>query len=267
MSEVLSYLLAGGPVRRAIADRVHGVIWARRLVRGRSDVPEMRLLDDITVRNRVALDVGAHAGNWALNLSQRVGPGGMVIAYEALPHYGRALSVAMKMLRVKNIRIRNVAVGDSERMIGLRWRTDSKTLLTGRTHIEPNAQTSLDVVQVPMVSLDRDLEICGICPSDVAFVKIDVEGAELEVLTGASNLLSIGRPAVYLEAEPEWLDRMGHSVGDVFNEMLRYGYVPHLVSPYDITPTDVDAYLAQYTSKRACNNVLFLPAASSPKVC
>ncbi|GJF14849.1 hypothetical protein NGTWS1803_28480 [Mycolicibacterium cyprinidarum] len=113
-----------------------------------------------------------------------------------------------------------------------------------------------------MVSLDYDMKCCGVRPADVGFVKIDVEGAELEVLCGASDLLSIGRPVVYLETEPEWIERLGHSVGDVFNEMSRHGYQPYLVSEVDLTPTTVDAYLAQYSTQRKYNNVLFLPMAA-----
>lgn len=260
MSEVLSYLLSGGPVRRGVADRLHGVIWARRLRGNRSDVPEMRLLDGLDLATKVAIDVGAHAGNWSFNLSRRVGPRGSVLAYEALPHYGRALSLAMKLVSAKNVRVRNVAVGDSERTVSLRWRTSSKKLLTGRTHIEPATEATQDVVEVPMVSLDHDLELQGIHLSDVAFIKIDVEGAELEVLRGAHKLLSNSHPAVFLEAEPEWLGRMGHSVADVFAEMSGHGYSPHLVTPSGITPTDLDAYLLQYESHSGENNVLFLHA-------
>jgi FkbM family methyltransferase len=258
VSDVLNYLLSGGSFRRGIADRLHSVIWARRLYGGRSDAPEMRLLNDIDLHNLIAVDVGAHAGNWSLNLSQRVGRDGLVIAYEALPHYGRAMSLAMKLLRAKNVRVRSVAVGDSEKTISLRWRGDDNQLLTGRTHIESSGQTSTGVVQVPMVTLDRDLVACKVEPSRVAFVKIDVEGAELEVLRGAANLLNAGHPAVYLEAEPQWLSRFGHSVGDVFQEMSRYGYNSFLVSDSGIIPTDVDAYLEQYESGSGSNNVLFL---------
>jgi hypothetical protein len=114
-----------------------------------------------------------------------------------------------------------------------------------------------------MVSLDRDLATRGIAPSDVGFVKIDVEGAELEVLRGAANLLSEGRPFVYLEAEPQWVARMGHSVQDIFTEMERRGYLPYLTTGTDRTSTDFDAYLAQYTAQRAYNNVLFVPGSEA----
>lgn len=262
MNGLLNHLLSGGAFSNRVADRLHGAVWAHRLSGGRADAAEMSLLETIDLEGRVALDVGAHAGNWSHNLSRRVGAAGAVIAYEALPHYGRALSLAMKFSRVKNVRVRNVAVGDEEKTIGLRWRTDDKKLLTGRTHIDPKAQNSSGTVQVPMVSLDHDLERLGIRVSDVAFMKIDVEGAELEVLRGAANLLGMSHPAVYLEAEPQWLGRFGHSVSDVFEEMSGRGYGSHLVTKSGILAVDVDSYLNQYSLPGGSNNVLFLHTAT-----
>lgn len=259
MNTALNWLLSGGRVRNAVAARLHGLIWARRLLGGRSDVSEMRLLDELALQGRVAVDVGAHAGNWTFTLARHVQPSGRVIAYEALPHYGQALSLALRILRVRNVEIRTVAVGESERTMSLRWRSETDELLTGRTHIDPGADASKGVIGIPMVSLDHDLAARGITPSEVGFVKIDVEGAELEVLRGAANLLREGRPAVYLEAEPKWVARMGHSVRDIFAEMDLQGYRPYLTSGTNRVPTDPDAYLAQYSSERAYNNVLFLP--------
>lgn len=117
----------------------------------------MRLLDEIDLRSKVVLDIGANAGIWSGNLSKRVGPQGEVIAYEALPHYGRALSVAIKLLRVRNVRIRNFAVGSAEQMIGLRRRSDDGMGLGGLTHIERGGAFTSNVVEVQMVSLTRKL--------------------------------------------------------------------------------------------------------------
>jgi len=219
----------------------------------------MRLLDDVRLSGRVAIDVGAHAGNWTQSLARRVGPDGVVLAYEALPHYGRALAVSTRLLRTKNIHVRVVAVGDREGLIPLRWRSVSNERLTGKTHIEPGVKNSTGVIEVQMSSLDSDLESRGIHPVDVAFVKIDVEGAELEVLKGATNLLSQGRPIVYMEVEPPWLERMGHSVTDIFDLMALHGYEPGLVSELGVVGTDINSYLSQYADRREFNNVLFRP--------
>ena len=226
----------------------------------------MRLLDDVRLAGRVAIDVGAHAGNWTQNLARRVGSDGIVLAYEALPHYGRALALSTRLLRARNVQVRVVAVGNREGLIPLRWRSAANERLTGRTHIEPGVKNSAGVIEVRMATLDSDLASRGIHPSDVAFVKIDVEGAELEVLEGASGLLSQGRPVVYMEVEPPWLERMGHSVNDVFDLMALHGYEPSLVTELGVVVTDVDSYLLQYADRCEFNNVLFRPSVSEEQV-
>lgn len=220
----------------------------------------MRLLNEVRLTGRVAIDVGAHAGNWTQNLARRVGPNGVVLAYEALPHYGRALALSTRLLRARNVHVRVVAVGDREGLVALRWRSAANERLTGKTHIEPGVKNSPGIIEVRMATLDRDLEVRGIHPTDVAFVKIDVEGAELEVLKGATNLLSQGRPVFYMEVEPPWLERMGHSVSDIFNLMAFHGYVPGLLTELGVVETDVDSYLSQYADRREFNNVVFRPA-------
>lgn len=266
MSLVLDFLLSGGRVRQKVASYLHGAIWARRSFGGRSDTPDMRLLDDVKLLGRVAIDVGAHAGNWTQNLARRVGLDGTVLAYEALPHYGRALTWSTRLLRGRNVQVRVVAVGNREGLIPLRWRSVANERLTGTTHIEPGVKNSAGVIEVRMVTLDSDLASHGIHPSDVAFVKIDVEGAELEVLRGARGLLSRGRPVVYMEVEPLWLERMGHSVNDVFDLMALHGYEPSLVTESGLVGTDVDSYLSQYADRCEFNNVLFRPSTSQAKV-
>ena len=273
MSRALDYLLTGGPARQKLADIAHGAIWARRLNQGHYNsvdiIPETPLFNQFDLSNRVALDIGAHAGSWAQVLARRVGPSGYVIAYEALPHYGRALSIALRIAGIRNIRVRNVAVGSSKGNVALRWRSERGDFLGGRTHIERVMQKDTGVVQVQMVSIDEDLISIGIKPEDVGFVKIDVEGAEVEVLQGASHLLRYGRPPVYLEAEPHSNANMGHAVRDVFSLMSDYGYMPFLVASDGIQATDLDRYLSQYERNRAggapsafYNNVLFLPTVS-----
>lgn len=259
LSSAMNSLLSSGSIGRGIAAILHAAVWAQRHALGKYDTAEMGLLNDLDLLNRVAIDVGAHAGNWTVNLAHRVGPAGLVVAYEALPHYAHSLSMSMRLMRITNVKVRPVAVGDREHTISLRWRSNGNELLTGKTHVEPGRAPSSDVVKVQMVSLDHDLKLLGIRPREVGFVKIDVEGAELMVLKGASNLLNAGRPVVYLEAEPAWLKRVGHSVNELFDTMHSHGYLPHLATESGVVSTNAAAYLSQYATGLGLNNVLFLP--------
>jgi hypothetical protein len=54
-------------------------------------------------------------------------------------------------------------------------------------------------------------------------VKIDVEGAELMVLRGASKLLTETCPTIILAVHPYWLPT-GHSSQQIFDLLSSYGY-------------------------------------------
>jgi len=139
MNKVLNFLL---PEESSIRESLRPyMVRSLRLSSGESDMP-MYLLTGIDLTDRVALDGGAHAGSWTVALAERVGMQGTVISYEALPHYGRALRTARRLVRINNVIVRQVAVGGSARTVALRWRSQSNELLTGRTHIEPRPRSS-----------------------------------------------------------------------------------------------------------------------------
>jgi hypothetical protein len=58
----------------------------------------------------------------------------------------------------------------------------------------------------------------------IDFVKIDVEGAELEVLKGAARTLSTHRPLIYCEMSERWAGAFGYSPGDLLGFVRSLGY-------------------------------------------
>jgi hypothetical protein len=55
-------------------------------------------------------------------------------------------------------------------------------------------------------------------------LKIDVEGAELQVLRGAEQTLARHRPVLMIELDSQLLSTMGTSSADVRNLLASYGY-------------------------------------------
>jgi FkbM family methyltransferase len=74
---------------------------------------------------------------------------------------------------------------------------------------------------VPFTTIDRLCDERGVVP---ALVKIDVEGAEGEVLRGARATLLAHRPVICLELHLDQLERRGESPGDLLEEMASMGY-------------------------------------------
>jgi hypothetical protein len=75
---------------------------------------------------------------------------------------------------------------------------------------------------VPMASLDAEKTVQSL--QNLEFVKIDVEGGELDVLRGASHTLSRHLPLIYCEAYDMWEASFGYTPADILNFARSLGY-------------------------------------------
>jgi FkbM family methyltransferase len=99
------------------------------------------------------------------------------------------------------------------------------SLLTGgagawHMMMKPDTPRS-DAVQVPMMTLDGLVARTGVVPTHV---KIDVEGEEDSVLSGARGVLPDHHPIVFLELHAGMLRRSGRSPVAVLDRLRSYGY-------------------------------------------
>jgi FkbM family methyltransferase len=176
-------------VRRDLAERAH----LRRLVAW--TVP----------RDGHCIDVGCHAGDVLRDLV-RAAPGGRHIAYEPLPELAAALT---REFGGVDVRCRALADEAGEREF---TRVVGNPGWSGfRERPTPGAER-FERLTVAVERLDDALPD-GFRP---AFVKIDVEGAELEVLTGALETLRTFQPVVAFEHGRGSADHYGTEPGDVF---------------------------------------------------
>lgn len=76
-------------------------------------------------------------------------------------------------------------------------------------------------IEVPFFTVDELCASRGIVP---AIVKIDVEGAEADVLRGATATLCAHRPVLCLELHLDVLERLGESVGAMLSALSAMGY-------------------------------------------
>ena len=152
----------------------------------------------------VVIDVGAHLGRYALISSQRIHNQGRVIAIEANPQVIEGLKKNIELNKAKNIIVLNYAVFSSQqnKKIKLFLREEStnnvysphNTVMLSRDKLTHNRSKDKErFVEVDADTLDNIISSHGIDFDGVNWIKIDVEGAELEVLKGAHNILSKSR--------------------------------------------------------------------------
>jgi FkbM family methyltransferase len=143
----------------------------------------------------VVYDLGANVGFYSLLASVLVGPRGHVYSFEPLPANLAMLRRHMEMNGVRNCTVFEAAVAASDGHA----RFDA-SISGDMAHFSNHGA---DVVRT--VALDSLFRSSEILPPRV--MKIDIEGAELEALRGAAELIETHRPAIFLATHGDEVHR------------------------------------------------------------
>lgn len=134
----------------------------------------------------IVVDIGAHAGFFSGRASELVGKNGQVIAFEPEPDNFRVLKENTR--NIPNIEVHQLAIWNENTSL---WLHLSHSCAEHSVKYET---TLSQKIMVPAVTLTTFMS--GI---KVDFIKIDVEGAELEVLQGSARILEKWRPRIVME--------------------------------------------------------------------
>ena len=139
----------------------------------------------------IVVDIGAHIGRYTIINSKRVGENGKVIAIEAHPDNFEILNRNIKLNKLTNVIPLNYAVYSKQTKLKLYLPVEEPGFTIYNTIMVNRTASEEKFTEVNANTLDNILlQQNGISHADINWIKIDVEGAELEVLKGASSILS-----------------------------------------------------------------------------
>jgi len=160
----------------------------------------------------ICIDVGGNLGYYCLLMASLVGSRGRVITFEPVAENIAVLRENIGLNQLKNVELVNCALGAQQGTMQLIRSEEGSVSATPsvRGYAVAGARSTVDV---PVNTLDAFLEERKICPT---LVKIDVEGAELDVLRGAVNCLRDARPTVLVEVHG-WDEDSSREVRELFS--------------------------------------------------
>lgn len=143
----------------------------------RSRDRDFDIIERFVAPGSTVVDVGANIGFTAIRAAQLAGPSGEVHAFEPHPKVFRQLEKHCRMNGCLNVRLYNCALGAQE---GEAWITDHK--YDDTNFLTPSGEG----IKTRVRTLDTVLGGVG----RVRLLKVDVEGAEYDVIRGGTGLLS-----------------------------------------------------------------------------
>lgn len=140
------------------------------------------------------IDVGVNVGQSLITFrSCRDNP---YYGFEPSPHCAFYLNKLIKVNNMRDVHLLPVGLSSAAEILKFYCKVGADSSATMMGDLRPGHYREEDISYVPVFPFD-ELNLANI--KDIAFIKIDVEGAELEVLTGLKNTLQQHNPVITCE--------------------------------------------------------------------
>lgn len=174
--------------------------------------------------NANCVDVGAHKGE-ILDIMLEAAPNGQHFAFEPLPYLYEALT---KKYAQTSVELFPCALSAEDGASTFQFVTSNPAYsgILRREYDRPHED--IEEINVQLKRLDDCI------PEDIKihFIKIDVEGAELLSLKGASRILSKDKPLLIFEHGKKGSNSYGYDAGDVYDYLTSYGYAIYTLKAF-----------------------------------
>lgn len=182
-----------------------------------------RLFNDLVQPGAKVIDVGANVGQYALSAGRRVGSTGKIIAIEPNPLICQKLLDNRRLNALQDrVDIVSAAVGSGDRLLdfGVPPPTNQGATRPRRDRAQESFWTST----ISLARLVADFDF-----SDVHIVKVDVEGADIDVIRSLIERSNVRPKHLIFEYIPGPFD-YGISSDDLVRYFHDYGYDLKLVT-------------------------------------
>ena len=166
----------------------------------------LRVLPDYITPDRLTIDVGGNSGYQTYFHAQH----NNVVTYEPVPELFEVLQSNLKGM--DNVTLINKAVTNNNKDVNLFVDVNRLSMTSQAPLVES------ETITVPGVALDNENH------TNVGFIKVDVEGYELDVLEGATKLIERDRPTMMVEVYQPWCEKIGFSSETIFDFFVDRDY-------------------------------------------
>jgi FkbM family methyltransferase len=209
------------------------------------ELPAITLWRQLTTPDAVVIDIGANIGYYSIIAAHKAAAG-QVYAFEPYSAARRQLQRNIDVNHFRHIEALPFAVSDHAGTQALYISAKDNTSMTG---LAPATNFSGNTETVQTVALDGWADARGL--SRIDLLKIDVEGAEISVLSSMARILQRYRPLVFIEVRGQHLQKFGKTADDIYRLFSGHDY-----QPYEITGPGM---LKKIASAVEGDSIIFAP--------
>jgi FkbM family methyltransferase len=182
---------------------------------GRYEPEKFSAIENVVNNGMTFLDVGANKGDFSFFAGNMVGPSGKVIAFEPEPGNCNWIKKSIQKNPLSNISLIEIALSnkDEERDLYLGEKSGWHSIVEGAKN---RGEGKISVHTQKLDSIFDSLNL-----SSVDAMKIDVEGAEYDVISGGQKTIEKFRPIIFMDLHPE----LGVDVSKIFEFFNRRKFV------------------------------------------
>lgn len=230
-----------------------GFLLKRRLQRSikRSDEQEINLVKKFIKSGTDSIDVGVYRGVYSYEMSKY---SEKVHSFEPNPIIFKYINKNLKKF-IKNIHLYNFALSNQNKTINLKipirnsnsnkeifeeYYEMGKATIHNENNFENYENFEIQTKTIDELSFDNK----------ISFIKIDVEGHELEVIEGAKNTIKRDKPVLLVEIEKQYTKK---EVAESINFINSLGYKSYFFNKKDLKST------TELNNLDLFNNFIFFP--------
>jgi FkbM family methyltransferase len=186
-------------------------------------------------KSDIFFDIGANAGCISLDTRAYVGEDVHMCLFEPQPSLSDSIRKSIAINRFNNVNVFEILLGNHDGMAEL-------YLTSHAIHASMIPREEMfDKLVLPICRIDTLITSGRCSPPDL--IKMDTEGAELQILEGMRRTLAEYTPTILFEADVN-MDRFGYNVSDLLNLIAStgdYDFYANLptgkLQPYEQQPT------------------------------
>tara|TARA_B000000437_G_C11632859_1_gene300272 strand:- start:7 stop:762 length:756 start_codon:yes stop_codon:yes gene_type:complete len=230
-----------------------GFLLKRRLQRSikRNDEQEINLVKKFIKSGTDSIDVGVYRGVYSYEMSKY---SEKVHSFEPNPIIFKYINKNLKKF-IKNIHLYNFALSNQNKTINLKipirnsnsnkeifeeYYEMGKATIHNENNFENYENFEIQTKKIDELNFDNK----------ISFIKIDVEGHELEVIEGAKNTIKRDKPVLLVEIEKQYTKK---EVAESINFINSLGYKSYFFNKKDLKST------TELNNLDLFNNFIFFP--------